>query len=118
MCAARHRPPAYAEHVSRRTLSWVLVGVQALLLLALVLLPRRSPSTASVVVGCALVAVAIALGWSAFRALGSDAPADPRCRYTALVVDQGRLRGATLTSASSTPFSPCPTQQFTLLGNS
>lgn len=29
MCAARHRPPAYAEHVSRRTFGWVLVGVQA-----------------------------------------------------------------------------------------
>ena len=70
MCATGHRPPAYAERVSHRTLGWVLVGVQALLLLALVLLPRRSPSPASAVVGCALVAVAIALGWSAFRALG------------------------------------------------
>jgi protein-S-isoprenylcysteine O-methyltransferase Ste14 len=52
------------------TLGWLLVGVQFLLLLVLILLPWRSPSVLSIVVGVLLFVAGAILGLAAGRRLG------------------------------------------------
>jgi protein-S-isoprenylcysteine O-methyltransferase Ste14 len=56
--------------VNRVVVGWLLVAVQFLLLVALVLLPWRTPSAAAVVAGVALIAAGVLLGLLAGRRLG------------------------------------------------
>ncbi len=57
--------------MSRRAVGWVLVGVQAVLLVVLVLVPHRSPSGWSLLVGGVLVVAGVVLGVAALAGLGS-----------------------------------------------
>jgi protein-S-isoprenylcysteine O-methyltransferase Ste14 len=54
----------------RGTVGWLLVVVQFLLLLVLILLPWRSPSALSIIVGIVLAAAGALLGLVAGRRLG------------------------------------------------
>lgn len=56
--------------MSRRALGWTLVGVQAVLLVVLVFVPHRSPSTWSLVAGGVLAVGGAVLGVAAFTGLG------------------------------------------------
>lgn len=55
----------------------MLVGVQAVLLVAIVVLPRRGPEPAAVVVAAVLAAIGVGLGLAAVRTLGSALTANP-----------------------------------------
>lgn len=55
----------------QRVVGWVLVAVQFLLLLALVLVPRREPSWPTSVLALVIFLLGATLGFIAFRALGS-----------------------------------------------
>lgn len=55
----------------KNLLGWVLVALQFALLIALVLVPRREPEAIWVAVGGLLIGAGGAVGFSAFRALGS-----------------------------------------------
>lgn len=55
----------------QRVLGWVLVAVQFLLLLVLVLVPRREPSWPTSVLALVIFLLGATLGFIAFRALGS-----------------------------------------------
>ena len=56
--------------MKRGTVGWLLVVLQFALLLALVLLPRRSPSVLSIIVGVLILAAGALLGLAAGRRLG------------------------------------------------
>lgn len=70
-------PDTYADGMTRRTVGWLLVGLQAVLLLALVLLPHRAPTTVSLAVGGALLVAGFVLGAASFVSLGSALTATP-----------------------------------------
>lgn len=55
----------------KNVIGWVLVALQFVLLIALVLMPRREPEALWVAVGGLLIGAGAAVGFSAFRALGS-----------------------------------------------
>ena len=63
--------------MSTHARGWSLVAVQAVLLVGLVLLARRSPSAPSLVVGIALVAAGAVLLVTSFRRLGNALTATP-----------------------------------------
>ncbi len=56
--------------MGRGTVGWLLVALQFVLLLVLILLPWRTPSVLSIVVGLALVVAGALLGLAAGRRLG------------------------------------------------
>lgn len=55
----------------KNVIGWALVALQFVLLIALVLMPRREPEALWVAVGGLLIGAGAAVGFSAFRALGS-----------------------------------------------
>ena len=57
--------------MKRSTVGWLLVTLQFVLLLVLVLLPHRSPSVASLVVGVLLGVAGVVLALAASRTLGA-----------------------------------------------
>ncbi len=57
--------------MSRHTLGWLLVGVQAVLLVALVLVPHGQTGVARIILGAALMAAGAAFGGAAGFRLGS-----------------------------------------------
>lgn len=57
--------------MTRRTIGWALVALQFILLIALLLLPHRSPSLLGLAVGVPLIAAGAVLGFVALRHLGS-----------------------------------------------
>jgi protein-S-isoprenylcysteine O-methyltransferase Ste14 len=61
----------------QQRLGWVLVVVQFLLLIALVLMPWRTPTAISVALGGLLIGAGVALGMIAFRQLGRALTPNP-----------------------------------------
>jgi protein-S-isoprenylcysteine O-methyltransferase Ste14 len=55
----------------QRVIGWALVALQFVLLVALVVVPRREPNWPTSVLGALIVLAGVALGFVAFRALGS-----------------------------------------------
>lgn len=60
----------HTGRMDRRVLGWTLVVLQFLLLLALVLAPRRPPTLLSLVIGVPIMAAGVVLGLAASRRLG------------------------------------------------
>jgi len=54
----------------RRAVGWALVVLQFVLLVLLVVVPRRDPSWSTSILGAVLVLAGVILGFAAFRALG------------------------------------------------
>ena len=73
----RARPLVYESAVSKTTSGWTLVGVQALLLLALFVAPARRglaqlwPPDAAAIIGVLLMAMGVVIGLLAARTLSS-----------------------------------------------
>ena len=61
----------------RGILGWTLVAVQFVLLVAVVLLPRTTPTLPRMAIGVPIIAAGAALGLVAFRHLGSALTATP-----------------------------------------
>ena len=57
--------------MTRARIGWLLVAVQFVLLIVLVLLPKRAPTLLSLAVGIPLIAAGVVLGLMASRRLGS-----------------------------------------------
>ena len=57
--------------MTRRTLGWLLVAVQVVLIVALLLVPHRAPFALSLVIGVVLGLGAVGFGIAAFSTLGS-----------------------------------------------
>lgn len=57
--------------MSRHTLGWLLVGVQAVLLVALVLVPHGQTGVARIILGALLITAGVAFGGAAGFRLGS-----------------------------------------------
>ena len=55
----------------QRIIGWVLVVLQFVLVIALVVVPRREPSWPTSILGALIVLIGVVLGFAAFRALGS-----------------------------------------------
>jgi protein-S-isoprenylcysteine O-methyltransferase Ste14 len=58
------------QDMNRNATGWLLVGIQVVLFVVLLLLPWRSPTAGSLVVGALLVGSGIALGAASMRTLG------------------------------------------------
>lgn len=56
--------------MTRTRTGWLLVGIQAVLLVVLIVLPWRAPSLASLAIGVPVLAAGVVLGLTAGRRLG------------------------------------------------
>jgi len=61
---------AHCKTCAMRTRGWLMVVLQFVLLIALVLVPRRPAETLWLIVGAVVALIGLGLGFAAFRALG------------------------------------------------